>query len=1068
MSDDMKDVAQEKYKVVSKKLDGYYKIVKQQILCYQSPITGLFPVDTSAINQEAKVRDSVYCAVALWSLALAYRRIDNDLGRTYELEQSAVKCMRGILFCYMRQADKVEKFKYEQVTHNALHAKYKMDGKLITEHDYEHLQIDATSLYLLYLAQMIQSGLQIIYTMDEVNYIQNVVYYLERAYRTPDYGIWEMGSKYNNGTVEMHASSIGMAKAALEAMSGFNLFGEHGAAWSTIYVDIDAHNRNRTTLETLLPRESSSKNTDAALITTLSFPAFAVSKEDVVKKTLDKLIRKLRGRYGFKRCLRDGYGTVLEDRNRKHYRPAEIKLFDGIESEWPIFFAYMVIDGVARGNKEQVDEYETLLRPLVKYSPEGPLLPKYYYVPKNHVEAEKKNPGSQEKDPSEEIYFNKIFLWGQAIYFISRLLVENLLNFQELDPLGRFKGTGMKKKQAGRYAMFKKPPKDLCIQVALIAESSRLQSMLATYGILSQTPVQCEPYEIWPPNELVRAFENLGVNTKLGLSGRPPRPIGSLGTSKLYRILGRTVVCYPIVFDLTDFYMAQDMSLLIDDIKSHLAFIRDAWTMHARPTFCVIIREDHISGSSPYEMLDLLASFKRGECNGIKVKIGRLQTMIDTSIIEPLEFINLEQERTRLNLQQPLFQRLEEVKVGHSPLKPVRSITSIVPSYLPEDQDYSIQEFENKSAYEILQKLNMHESMVWQSMLLGLVLMKEGAHYLTDGGTVGSRLEKLYRQAGVIKQWAIVRYCASLLNKVVDSLAPGITTMLVRGKLVTVGTFGHEEQVISTPLTPKEIAQMIYSRCSPYDLRECVLQQELIIDLAKLMQSNPDLFDGMLKIRVGWVIHAMKAELTINDPDSGMTIHDLSPTQVRDLLHSVLSSDSSDGDHCDRSWLQKRQMDGALNRNPPGFYDKVWEILERTVEGMVIAGYYLPQQPTISDMTKNELNFAKKVEEMLGRISQPEYRQMMVELLVVVATILYRNPELVFQDCVDMDQLLNDAFDDFQKELHDHEKQDDMTVFFDCPPFAKHGTASYMAKAVTHKLLDSAVQVDQSEACVIS
>lgn len=80
-----------------------------------------------------------------------------------------------------------------------------------------------------------------------------------RAYRTPDFGIWERGSKYNNGTPEIHASSIGMAKAALEAINGFNVFGDKGAERSVIYVDIDAHNRNRTIFETLLPRESSSK-----------------------------------------------------------------------------------------------------------------------------------------------------------------------------------------------------------------------------------------------------------------------------------------------------------------------------------------------------------------------------------------------------------------------------------------------------------------------------------------------------------------------------------------------------------------------------------------------------------------------------------------------------------------------------------------------------------------------------------------------------------------------------------------------------------------------------------------
>lgn len=35
------------------------------------------------------------------------------------------------------------------------------------------------------------------------------MYYVERAYRTPDYGMWERGTKYNDGKPEIHASSIG-------------------------------------------------------------------------------------------------------------------------------------------------------------------------------------------------------------------------------------------------------------------------------------------------------------------------------------------------------------------------------------------------------------------------------------------------------------------------------------------------------------------------------------------------------------------------------------------------------------------------------------------------------------------------------------------------------------------------------------------------------------------------------------------------------------------------------------------------------------------------------------------
>lgn len=63
----------------------------------------------------------------------------------------------------------------------------------------------------------------------------------------------------NNNNYYLCFSSIGMAKSALESINGCNLFGDKGASWSVIYVDIDAHNRNRSIFETLLPRESSSK-----------------------------------------------------------------------------------------------------------------------------------------------------------------------------------------------------------------------------------------------------------------------------------------------------------------------------------------------------------------------------------------------------------------------------------------------------------------------------------------------------------------------------------------------------------------------------------------------------------------------------------------------------------------------------------------------------------------------------------------------------------------------------------------------------------------------------------------
>ena len=66
------------------------------------------------------------------------------------------------------------------------------------------------------------AGLSVIYTPVEVAFIQNLVFYIETAYRTPDYGIWERGDKSNHGLPELNSSSIGMAK--VREMNMFYIF----------------------------------------------------------------------------------------------------------------------------------------------------------------------------------------------------------------------------------------------------------------------------------------------------------------------------------------------------------------------------------------------------------------------------------------------------------------------------------------------------------------------------------------------------------------------------------------------------------------------------------------------------------------------------------------------------------------------------------------------------------------------------------------------------------------------------------------------------------------------------
>ncbi|RXN01833.1 Phosphorylase b kinase regulatory subunit beta [Acipenser ruthenus] len=877
------------------KLDKYYSAIKSTVLNYQSPTTGLFPIKTFAECNEAKVRDNLYCAASSWALALAYRRIDDDKGRTHELEHCAIKCMRGILYCYMRQADKVEQFKQDPSPSKCLHSVFNIHtgDEVLTYDIYCHLQIDSLSLFLLYLVEMISSGLQIIYNTDE--------------------------------------------------------------------------------------------NTDAALLPCISYPAFAVDDDALYNQTLDKIVRKLKGKYGFKRFLRDGYRTAREDKNRLFYKPAEIKLFDGIECEFPLFYIFMIIDGVFRGNSEQVKEYQILLEPVLFQSYEGhAVVPKYYYVPADFAEAEQKNHGSQKRFSSNSGRDGKLFLWGQSLYIIAKLLVDGLISPRDIDPVRRYVPPEDQRNVSMRYSNQGPLENDVVIHVALIAESQRLQVFLNTYGIQTQTPQQVEPIQIWPQQELVKAYRHLAANQKLGLSGRPERPVGCIGTSKIYRILGKTVVCYPIVFDLSDFYMSQDVMLLIDDIKNALQFIKQYWKMHGRPLFLVLIREDNIRGSRFNPVLDMLASFKQGNVGGVKVHVDRLQTLISGAVVEQLDFLRVHESE-----ELPQFKSFEELELPkHSKVK--RQTSTPNASDLEQQPEININDWKQTSTFEILQKLD-----------------------------------------------------------------------------VTLGVFSHEEEVICNPLSPGVIKDIIYSKCNPYGEREAVVQQELVIHIGWIISNSPELFSGMLKIRVGWIIHAMKHELKIRAGDMpAQDLYQLSPSEIKQLLLDVLQPQ-----HQGRCWLNRRQIDGSLNRTPLGFYDRLWQILERTPNGIMVAGTHLPQQPTLSDMTMYEMNFSLLVEDMLKNIVQPEYRQIIVELLMVVSIVLERNPELEFQDKVDLDKLVKEAFNDFQRDrskLEGMEKKDEMTAFYNTPPLGKRGTSSYLTKSVMIALLEGEVKPSNDDPCTVS
>nr|XP_046236478.1 phosphorylase b kinase regulatory subunit alpha, skeletal muscle isoform isoform X4 [Scatophagus argus] len=611
------------------KLDNYARMVHQTILKHQDPVTGLLP--GSPDQPHSWVRDNVYSILSVWALSLAYRKNadrDEDKAKAYELEQSVVKLMRGILQCIMRQLDKVEKFKYSRSTSDSLHAKYntKTCAPVVGDDQWGHLQVDATSLFLLFLAQMTASGLHIVYTQDEVDVVQNLMFYIEAAYKVADYGMWERGDKTNQGITEINASSIGMAKAALEALDELNLFGAKGGPGSVVHALADDIQHCQSILTSMLPRASISKEVDAGVLAIISYPAFAVDDMSIVNMTKEEIISKLQGRYGCCRFLRDGHKTPKEDPNRLYYESAELKLFENIECEWPLFWTYLILDGIFINSPEQVQEYQEALEGILIKQKDGiRLLPELYSVPPDKVEEEYMNPHSVERIPMGKCPLK----WGQSLYILGNLLSEGFLAPGEVDPLNR------------RFSTIPKP--DVVVQVSVLAETEEIKELLLKNGIVVETVADIHPIHVQPSRVLSHIYARLGRNPRLGLTGRPYRRIGVLGTSKFYIIRNTMFSFTPQFLDHHQFYLALDNKMIVEMLRTEIAYLSSRWRMTGRPTVTfpisqTMLTEDHTNLDPA--VLATLKKLQDGYYGGARIQTGKLSEFLTTSCFAHLSFLD--------------------------------------------------------------------------------------------------------------------------------------------------------------------------------------------------------------------------------------------------------------------------------------------------------------------------------------------------------------------------------------------------------------------------------------------
>ena len=991
--------------------------IEAVVLQRQHPITGLLPASTAHTVHgnygDAWVRDCVYSIQCVWGLALAHRRQRGACRRTFELEQRVLLLMRGLMNAMLRQAPKVERFKHTLHRLDAIHAKFKTNSgnPAVPDDGWGHLQLDATGLFLLQLAQLTRAGLVVVRSSHERDFIQNLVYYVAQAYRVADYGIWERGDKGNHGLPERNASSIGLVKAALESLDGLDLYGPYGDGSCCLVIPHDAIVRLRRALDALLPRESASKEVDAACLSVIGYPAWAVEDPQLAERTRTTIRAQLGGGYGYKRFRRDGHQTVVEDHTRLHYEREELAQFEHIECEWPLFWAYELITACCEERWQEARQWRQRLASVSVRVNGLALLPELYRVPKAAVAAERLQPGSQPREANE----NVPLLWTQSLTWLGDLLLGGLITPEDLDPCGR---------------RLPDPPGTAGVLVALVPGDAAVAAALAERDLPCSDGLTIR---IGGSQELAACLAQVGANPRLGLSGHPPARMDTLATARLYRRPGtdgsadERLAFLPPVLEEGTFYLADDPEQLVDAVLAELRLLRRHWRGLGAPLLLIPIAPAAFS-ASPDTFLNLGDQLRSGSIDGVPVQLAPL-----AELAEQAAWVEL-----------PAATALPAAATAPANL-PLQASRREPPLSAAEEQELDRQEL---SVGDLADRLWRSTSLTEQAEVLEQLSRRlGGGDALLQGPETGdpvglrSLQSEVYRRGLGAGDWDVVRRMAGQLELVHPQLEDALTDLLVRQKQVVVGRNYTGESLISEPHDSAAIAVMI-RRFSGEDGREWMLQQELLLALDGLARHEPSLLSGSLTLQLGQLLLLLTSELAseadLSPIDAFERLCRLPPHAIRRRLRAVLA----DTDHARAAlqrkeqlhvsgrvrwtvpdplaelergecWLQHRLRRGALGRVPRDFYAGVWELLHHC-RGIVIGDKLekrnrLESTPLLREKTAGERNFAALVEHLLGKIEAPEYRQLCTETLITLMAFVETNPQVSFNDELALDVVIGHA-----------------------------------------------------------
>jgi phosphorylase kinase alpha/beta subunit len=560
-----------------------------------------------------------------------------------------------------------------------------------------------------------------------------------------------------------------------------------------------------------------------------------------------------------------------------------------------------------------------------------------------------------------------------------------------------------------------------------------------------------------------------------------------LTTSRVFRIQGQPVVFLPSFLDQQRFYLTLDYHFLVTQIRSELAYIYDHWREPGRPTVTLLLTHAMFQlGHKPIHQSPLLALMKElstGRCDHVPVRVGPLHQLMMTTSQERVDNVN----NYQLGSNSVGYNSLGTGYLGFDPGR--------------DDPLSLLEEFDLEQETDlerILRQLQESSNVYEQIELLSTLKHLKGLGFDTGFGgpgrsvTVKNLLDEIYAKASQLEQWDILRRAAGLLEKADITLSDAVTELLVRQKQISVGKSYSEDSLITEPMAHGEIVEKIRTFCGD-DVRDHVLTQEVLIDLSLLMKAEPSLFNGLLTLRVGYLLLLLTSELArerdLPQDEAYGELLALSPHTLKARLRQVLAGfsglnqsifqreslhvkphsainwqvipdDLEDIPETEtptpQDWWRMRVIDGEIARIPQEFYSQVWEVLRHS-KGIVIGNKLdrknrLDSDHILSEMTPGEQNFERCITHLLSKIQAPEYRHVNLEALREMGEIFKVNPDLYFEDYIYLDVLIGHAVRlgwlDQQPErfeTYESDKAQAWQSFYQLPPAQ---CATYIAMAL--------------------